>query len=189
MIARAVKPVVIILNGVGSVGKTSTARALQALSARPFVHVSMDTFIGMMPARLFGHSDGMIFETVLEGGVPSVVVQTGPVLMRLLRGMRHAVAALAAQGSDVVVDDVMMSTSEAAEYRAVLAPFRLHMVGLFAPLNVLEERERARGDREIGLARRQFASVHSGQAYDLEIDTSVLAPDECARVICDAFGY
>ncbi len=38
------KPQVIILNGVGSVGKTSTAQALQEIADRNFLHVSMDVF-------------------------------------------------------------------------------------------------------------------------------------------------
>ncbi|WP_419728656.1 phosphotransferase-like protein [Lichenicola sp.] len=48
-------PDVIILNGVGSVGKTSVARALQDMTARTFLHVSMDVFAAMSPDRMFGH--------------------------------------------------------------------------------------------------------------------------------------
>ncbi len=90
------RPHVIILNGVGSVRKTSTARALQEITARPFLYVSMDVFADMLPARMFGHPDGMIFETVQEQGMPSVVITTGSVMARTMRGMRHSVAALAA---------------------------------------------------------------------------------------------
>ena len=61
-------PHVIILNGVGSVGKTSTARALQTIAAKPFLHVSMDAFAEMLPERMLGHPDGMIFETVQSRG-------------------------------------------------------------------------------------------------------------------------
>ncbi len=182
------RPYVIILNGVGSVGKTSTARALQDVAVKPFLHVSVDTFAAMLPERMFGHPDGMIFETIQEDGKPSIVIQTGPVMARTMRGMRHAIAALAAQGNDLVVDDVMMEASEADEYRALLTQATLRFVGLFAPLDVLEARERARGDRELGLARWQFDRVHRGQAYDLEIETTDTTPVENARRICAAFG-
>ncbi len=185
MLAR---PHVIILNGVGSVGKTSTARALQETLAKPFLHVSMDTFAAMLPERLFGHPDGMIFEAIQDDGKPSVIVRTGPIMTRTMRGMRHAIAALAAQGNDLVVDDVMMEASEADEYRALLTHADLRFVGLFAPLDVLEARERARGDRELGLARWQFDRVHRGQAYDLEIETFGITPTENAYRICAAFG-
>ena len=181
------RPHVIVLNGVGSVGKSSTARAFQELAARPFLHVPMDAFAAMMPARLLGHPDGMIFETVLEQGTPSVIISTGPVMARTMRGMRHAVAALAAQGNDLIVDDVMLQAAEAAEYRTLLAHACLRFVGLFAPLDVLEARERARGDRQPGLARWQFDRVHHGQSYDLEIETSRSTPAENAEQIRAAF--
>ena len=35
---------IIILNGVGSAGKSSIARALQAITAKPFLYVAMDAF-------------------------------------------------------------------------------------------------------------------------------------------------
>ncbi len=181
-------PHVIILNGVGSVGKTSTARALQTVAAKPFLHVSMDSFAQMLPERMFGHPDGMIFETVQEQGLPSVVIRTGPVMARAMRGMRHAIAAMAAQGNDIVVDDVMLDATDAEEYRALLTHAQLRFVGLFAPLDVVEARERARGDRQPGLARWQFERVHQGQRYDLEIKTSGSTPNGNAQRICAAFG-
>jgi chloramphenicol 3-O phosphotransferase len=178
---------VIVLNGVGSVGKTSTARALQALAVQPFLHVAMDTFIQMLPLKMIGDPQGLTFATREDGGRPSVEIGTGPVVDRTLRGMRHAVRALAAQGNDLVVDEVMFG-AEDAEYRALLTDFDLRFVGLFAPLDVLEARERRRGDREIGLSRWQYERVHNGLAYDLEIDTTATTPKENARRICEAFG-
>jgi chloramphenicol 3-O phosphotransferase len=38
-------------------------------------------------------------------------------------------------------------------------------------LEVAVQRERDRGDREIGLVRRQFNLVHADRVYDCEIDT------------------
>jgi chloramphenicol 3-O phosphotransferase len=102
--------------------------------------------------------------------------------------MRHAVAAMAGQGNNLIVDEVMIEPQTAREYRDLLRDCDFRLVGLFAPLDVLEARERARGDREIGLARWQFGRVHHGMIYDLELHTVAAGPDECARLICDAFG-
>lgn len=179
---------VIILNGVGSVGKSATARALQAIAARPFLHVAMDAFIGMLPTRLVGHPDGLTFETTPDYGSPSTAVRSGPVLERAMRGMRHAVAAMAEQGNDLIVDEVMFGSDKAREYRTLLARFDVRFVGLFAPLDVLEARERARGDREAGLARWQYHRVHRDMVYDLQMDTATTTPLENAQRICDAFG-
>ena len=108
-------------------------------------------------------------------------------MARAMRGMRHAIAAMAAQQNDLVVDDVMLDAADAEEYRALLTHTQLRFVGLFAPLDVIEARERARGDRRLGLARWQFERVHQGQRYDLEIETSASTPSGNAQQICAAF--
>lgn len=181
------KACIVILNGVGSVGKSSIAKALQAITTNPFLHVSMDMFCEMLPASYFDHPDGFVFETVEMDGKPAVVIRTGPVGERVLRGMRQAIAAMAAQGNDLIVDDVLLG-DEKAEYRQLLAPYDVRWVGIRAPLDVLEERERQRGDRMIGLARWQFDRVHKDMAYDLEIDTAKATPAACAELIKREFG-
>ena len=75
-----------------------------------------------------------------------------------------------------------------ADYRRLLAPYDLKMVGVFAPLDVIEAREAARGDRMIGMARWQFDEVHQGMRYDLEVDSSAATPEDCAQQIKAAFG-
>ena len=127
----------VLLNGVGSAGKTSIAKALQAITVEPFLHVEMDAFLQMLPEASFGHPDGLTFETVEDDGKPSVVITTGPVADRAFRGMRHAIAAMAAQGNNLIVDEVLLG-SEKAEYANLLSPFDLFLVGVFAPLEVLE---------------------------------------------------
>lgn len=182
-------PHIVILNGVGSVGKTSTARALQEISATPFLHVTMDAFLDMLPKSMIGHPDGLVFEAIERPSDPPIVmIRSGPVLERAMDGMRHAVAAMAAQGNNLIVDDVMIRKGQDRAYRDLLSDCHLHLVGLFAPLDVLEAREGLRGDRMIGLARGQYARVYRGVAYDLEIDTSKTTPMENARMIRDAFG-
>lgn len=177
---------IILLNGVGSAGKSSIARALQTITIEPFLHVQMDAFLDMLPQALQDHADGFSFETVLEDGKPSVVISSGPVGERAMRGMRHAIAAMAGQGNNLIVDDVTFG-DEIAEYRALLSGFDLHVVGVIAPLEVVEAREVARADRLPGLARWQYPRVHRGIDYDLEVDSSRLTPLECARRIQQRF--
>lgn len=177
---------IIILNGVGSVGKSSTARELQALTREPFLHVAMDAFIDMLPSRMVGHPDGLLFEPTVEQGMPSIAIRTGDVFERVMTGMRHAIAVMASKGNNVIVDDVMLE-GEALEYRSLLADFSPKFVGLFAKLDVLEQRERDRGDRMPGLARWQYPRVHQNVAYDLEIDTSANTSAQSAQIIRDRF--
>jgi chloramphenicol 3-O phosphotransferase len=177
---------IVLLNGVGSAGKSSIAKALQTITIDPFLHVKMDAFLQMLPEASIGHPDGLIFETVQEDGNPSVIIRTGAVADRAFRGMRHAIAAMAAQGSNLIVDDVMLR-GEIAEYATLLSAFDLFLVGVFAPLNILEDREARRGDRMIGLARWQYGRVHKNVKYDLELDTSGATPLECANLIKQKF--
>jgi chloramphenicol 3-O phosphotransferase len=188
------RPTVVLLNGVGSAGKSTIARAFQKIACEPFLHVEMDAFLAMLPETCLDDPDGLSFEKLIEDGRPAVAVTTGAVAERALRGLRHAVAAMASQGNNLIVDEVIFGNEATAhgnpltEYRALLAPYRLCVVGVFAPLDVLEAREAQRGDRHVGLARWQFERVHRGMAYDLEIDTGRASPEDCAGVIKRRFG-
>ncbi len=177
---------IVLLNGVGSAGKSSIAKALQQITATPFLHMSMDAFIDMMPASMFEGPGGLTFDAIQEDGKPSVVIKTGPVAARVFLGMRFAIAAMARHGNDLIVDDVLLGRDQ-AEYDEALAGLTVHWVGVFAPLDVLEAREKQRSDRMIGLSRWQFDRVHQGIKYDLEIDTSRSSPEECAAQIKQAF--
>ncbi|UVK40106.1 chloramphenicol phosphotransferase [Mesorhizobium sp. AR10] len=177
---------IVLLNGVGSAGKSSIARALQTLTREPFLHVQMDAFIEMLPEALQDHADGFSYETTREDGKPSVSIKSGPVGRRTLQGMRHAIAAMARQGNSLIVDDVLCN-GEMPEYQRLLSDFDLYLVAILAPLDVLEAREMQRADRRPGLARWQYDRVHKGIRYDLEVDTSRLTPLECARRIQQEF--
>jgi len=188
------RPTVVLLNGVGSAGKSTIARAFQKVAREPFLHVEMDAFLAMLPEACLDHPDGLSFETLTEDDRPAVAVATGAVAERVLRGLRHAAAAMASQGNNLIVDEVIFGNEATAqgnpiaEYRALLAPYRLCVVGVFAPLEVLEAREAQRGDRHIGLARWQFGRVHRGMVYDLEVDSGSASPQACALAIKRHFG-
>jgi chloramphenicol 3-O phosphotransferase len=61
-------------------------------------------------------------------------------------------------------------------------------VGLRLPRELAERRERERGDRGPGGAAAFYDLVHAHAVYDLELDTSVLSPEECALQIKNALG-
>lgn len=180
--------IVIILNGTTSAGKTSLARALQDLTSRPLLHVRMDDFLSMQPHQLDNHPDGFVFARVEGAEPPEVSIKTGAYGAKLLSGMRRSVAALADSGLDLVVDDVWLNEGvEQADYVRLLSRHQVFFVGVRAPLGILEQREIARGDRDIGQARWQQGRVHVGANYDLEIDTGEMTPEQAARRICEAF--
>lgn len=178
---------VIILNGVGSVGKSSIARALQDLSPEAWLHVQMDAFLDMLPARYMDHPEGLRFIRH-DTSPPEVEIVCGPAVDRLLAGMRASIAALARCGNNIIVDDVLVDEDGSA-YRLALAGLDVLWVGVMAPLDVIEARERQRGDRDIGLARWQFGRVHRNMSYDLTVDAARSTPAEIAGQILSRLGH
>ena len=178
---------VIVLNGCSSAGKSSAARALQAIAREPFLHVAMDAFLAMLPERVWADPQGIRFDQRMIDGHPIVDIETGPAFDRAMQGMRRAIGALWAEGNNCIVDDVMLLPADQQDYRATIDPGALRFVALHASLPLLEEREIARGDRVHGLARGQIGRVHSGREYDLEITVDGMTPVQCAQRIAERF--
>ncbi len=109
-------------------------------------------------------------------------ISNGPRGEVLLSTMRKFVVDAASKGLDLVVDEVCHA-KEIAEYRSGLIACELYVVKVFAPIETVEQREKTRGDRLIGLAREQSTHLHEGIDYDAEIDTSIAAPRELAAQI------
>jgi chloramphenicol 3-O phosphotransferase len=181
-------PQIIILNGTSSAGKSSAAKALQRIADGFFLHIAFDTFLEMLPTTLWKHPDGINFAQTDGPDGPLVTVELGSKVLAALSGMRSAVGALARQGNQLIVDDLMLSPTDQQDYRRFLDGLDYRFVALKAPLDVLEEREQLRGDRLLGLARWQFERVHNGVVYDLELDTSKISIDGCAEAIASKFG-
>src|SRR6266852_7375804 len=98
---------VIVLNGVSSAGKSSLARALQAITWPPFLHVQLDVFTQMLPLPLKTRSHETERAPPSGCSTPAGEVNGDEIVSQTRRGMRHAVAAMAAQGLRLIVDDVL----------------------------------------------------------------------------------
>ena len=100
--------------------------------------------------------------------------------------MRAALAAFARAGNDVLVDDVFIDPGWLDGWRTEHTDVELLLVGVMAPVHVLEKREAARGNRIAGESRSQVDVIHRGIEYDLVVDTSRQSPEECGRSILAA---
>ena len=56
----------------------------------------------------------------------------------------------------------------------------LYFVGVRCPLAVIASREAARPGRFPGTAESHFELCHAHNEYDIEVDTSVTSPADCA---------
>jgi chloramphenicol 3-O phosphotransferase len=105
------------------------------------------------------------------------------VLRRTWMGFHRAVAGMAAAGNTVVVDHVLSEPWRLSDCLALFPAADVVLVGVHCPLPELERRERERGDRPPGLAARQIGPVHAHGLYDIEVDTSITTPQDCAERI------
>ena len=83
---------------------------------------------------------------------------------------------------DHVLHDAAMQES----CRKAFAGLDVFSVGVFCPVEILEERERARRDRVQGRARGLAEVVHGFMSYDLEVDTGAHSPQACVEAILTA---
>ena len=171
---------VIVLNGTSSAGKTSLLGAIQQSLHPPFLEAGLDKFLWMLPAQ---YRRAPLWDEVM-----GKADEAGPVGHQLVKGMHQAIASLSRAGSNVIADHVLIEPSWLTHCAEALAGLPTLFVGVVCPLEVLEQRERARGDRTLGQAARQHAVVHRGARYDLLIDTSQMSPAEGAAFIASHLG-
>lgn len=164
---------IILLNGASSAGKSTLAQAVQPQLERPFLRFSPDLLLfgnGVLPTR-----------RDLDGPF-SWAAMRGP----LFEGYFRCLAALVGAGNNVVADLVIESKDQFRRLVGLLSPFDVFFVGVRCPLPELERREQLRGDRRIGDARQDHATVHSFGAYDAEVD-STLPPENNAAMLAEAW--
>jgi chloramphenicol 3-O phosphotransferase len=154
----------IFLNGTSSAGKTCIAKAFQRLHVDPCIYASVDAFIFMFADHVRAN------DAVRRKVLPPVI-----------SAFHRSLPALAECGFPVIVDHVIESRRWVEECAIALADHRAFFVGVHCPLEVLEERERKRGDRQIGFARWQFERVHCYGDYDFTLDSSLLSPEQNAE--------
>ena len=160
------KPTAIVLHGPTSAGKSSLARALQDSSETPVFHISLDAFVEMSRRRDM-RSDEELNQA-----------------LRLHHLNLHStLERVAASHFEIVLDTVLRDTTVLDECIFALATRRTYVIGVSCPLNVLEERERNRGDRGVGMAREQFGNPAYSRPYSMRLDTSTCTPEEGARRI------
>ena len=177
---------ILLLNGTSSAGKTSIAVRLQRILPEPYLLFGADVLGAICPPAYNGgdqEAAGVSFVSLPDAAAPTTAMVAGPYLQLLIAGFHRAVATLAQQGLGVIVDHSLHERRWLEDCLAVWRELPVLFVGIRCPLSLVEQRERERGDRVIGLARWQFERVHAHGAYDLDVDTSLQGPGACARLI------
>ncbi|MGV8853557.1 MAG: chloramphenicol phosphotransferase CPT family protein [Devosia sp.] len=177
---------IVILNGAPRAGKSSIAAAVQSNLPGQWINLGVDAQNATLPVSL----------------LPGIGLRPGgerpdlePVVQRLYTALYQSIAAHARAGFDVVVD---VGHHDFYSRPLALLPACAHLldgldvlfVGVRCPIEVIMARRNAdpgslyvKGEGVPAPVQRWQDAVHLPGIYDLELDTSVLSPTECAAAI------
>ncbi len=162
----------IYLNGTSSSGKTSIALELQKVILQPVIYFSIDSILYSLA------------EEDLEAIMGKRPYRSPFDWDAIFSGYFSCVAALIQSGNRVIADCPVHTQKLADSFDKFINPLPDKIiVKVECPLAILESREKARQDRAIGVARRQFDGIHKFLAYDFETKSNEASPVELARTI------
>ena len=120
----------------------------------PTLYVSNDKFIFMA-------SEGVLKDDKVRPNV----------LRPLLSAFHRSLPLIASCGFPMIIDHVIERREWMDEIAEALKDHAVYFVKVDCPVEELERREKARGDRRVGLARWQSGLVHTFCEYDEVVDT------------------
>lgn len=182
---------IVILNGVPRSGKTSIVLALQARGPGAWANLGVDPAMAELPEALrpgIGLRPGGERPDLEE----LVVARYGE--------LWESIASTARGGLDVVVDVGLHESFSVPRHIRREGARRLEglpvlLVGVRCPLEVIwARRAHTWGQSDPGeidyveAVQRWQVEVHRGLVYDLEVDTSVLTPAQCAERVALRLG-
>ena len=156
---------IVVLNGAPRSGKSSIAAAIQETFDGIWMNLGVDVSRAMTPQRAqpgIGLRPG-------EPAHPAAAFVTV-----LYAALWDSIAAHERLGLNVAADVGIYDPSVAADAVRRLSGLPVFFVGVRCPLEVLEAR---------GGSARWHDAVHTQLTYDLDVDTSLLSPGDCAARI------
>lgn len=184
---------IVVLNGAPRSGKSSIARSMQGTADGVWLHLGVDAFsASITPARLLPGIG------LRPGGERPDLEGYVPVLFDALYG---SVVALSGLGLHVVVDvghhdDYSRPLGILGRVARRLSGLPAYFIGVRCPVEtIMRRRDAVEPGREGRYVRsgpdgaipaavlRWQRAVHDPGVYDLEVDTSVRSPEECATAI------
>ena len=178
---------IIILNGVPRSGKSSIVAVIQESFNGPWMNLGVDSFKVHITPKCYSPAIGL-----RPGGERP---DLEPLIAVLYAAMYESIAVHSRLGLNVVVDvghhDAYSTPlGILADSARRLNGLPVLLVGVRCPIEVIMERRRSTWGnggspddpvpRPVRLWQRE---VHNPGIYDLEVDTSLLSPEECAGVI------
>jgi len=178
---------IVILNGAPRSGKSSIAAAMQETFDGPWMNLGVDAHMSSVMPRRYSPGIGL-----RPGGERP---DLEPLVVQFYASLYESIAAHSRLGMNVVSDvghhdSFSVPRGILPDGARRLSGLPALLVGVRCPIEVILERRRATGwgeSRSDGIsesgAERWQREVHQPGIYDLEVDTSVMSPEECAQAI------
>lgn len=158
---------IILLNGTSSAGKSTLAKAIREALAEPFCYFASDQLAdaGFRPSK----------QKVRDFGVRDE-------RNKFFDGFHRSIAAFADAGNDLIVEHIVEEQGWADQIKHLTAHLDVFWIGVHAPIEEIELRERKRGDRTIGEGRYHL-KTHDYCNYHLEVDTHEPQDEVVMRIV------
>ncbi len=169
---------ILFLQGASSAGKSTLANALQISLDECWWILEADDITRMTPT-----SERNAWWNPAPEERPHPSWNADLRLSRWYAGYFGCLATLAKTGSNVIAVGGWLQTAELVQLADTFDGLDALCVGVYCPLEELERREAARGDRPSGYARSQVERVHTHAPYDAEINTATQSTEEAIGVI------
>ncbi|WP_164503879.1 phosphotransferase-like protein [Rickettsiales endosymbiont of Stachyamoeba lipophora] len=166
----------IILNGASSSGKSTIIKALQTLMP-DLAHVRLSDiaflYFGMFHDNYFHDPEWGEVRYKRQVAIREMVIAQSLIMLK--------------QGFDICIDttfDGPKADEMMQYYLGSLKDFNPIMIGIICDLEVLEQREIARGDRKAGWGRAQIEDgIHQNRPYAFTVDNTTNSPEETTKII------
>lgn len=156
---------IIVLNGVSSSGKTTLAKEIQDAFDEPYMRLSIDDFINMMPPKM------------IKTDLGNTVYKCQTIMLQTITNLSDA-------GINIVVDNIMLTYFQTLkQYISALHDYPVLFVKVDCPSHELRRRETERGDRAIGQGENQVDDLEPKTMYDITVNTFINTISECVKLI------
>ncbi len=174
---------IIILNGAAASGKSSLQKELQRIMKVPYLRFGIDTLyvaplpcsyvIGEQPKGDYSDADFMTIENLKdENGFDVVPLKFAKFGLKVIDGMHWAIKGYADAGNNLIIDYINYEPHFLDSLLKQLEGHLVFVIKVNVDLDVLEQREAARGTSPKGHSRSHFNTVHQGVKYDFVVDNT-----------------
>lgn len=141
------------------------AKEIQDAFDEPYMRLSIDDFINMMPSK-------------------TIKTDLGNTVYKCQTIMLQTITKLSDAGINIVVDNIMLTYFQTLkQYISALHDYPVLLVKVDCPPHELRRRETERDDRAVGQGESQVDDLEPKTMYDITINTFTNTISECVKLI------